>query len=72
MKHAIRDFQRGARCKGDMGAWVKMSSQGLGDVSCAQKSAELTGAGYAILESFADPMRLPKKVLEKARPAGNY
>lgn len=37
------------------------------DVCFMQNTAEWMAAGYAISESFADPMRLPTKFLEKAR-----
>lgn len=30
------------------------------------------GAEYASLDRFADPMRFPKKLLDKARLPGNY
>lgn len=32
----------------------------------------LTCAGYAILQSFADPMGFPKKLLDKAEIPANY
>lgn len=36
------------------------------------KKAAVIGAGYAILEPFADPMRVPKKLLEKSRLLESY
>lgn len=50
----------------------KMSSQRIRDVYLMQKTAQLMGVRYAILNSFADPMRIPKKLLQKGGLPGNY
>lgn len=42
----------------------KMPYPGIGDMSFMQKSAELIGAGYTILEWLADAMRFLKKLLD--------
>lgn len=49
-----------------------MSYQLIGDVYFTQKSAELMGAGYAILEWFADPMPFSKKMFPKSGLPENY
>lgn len=49
-----------------------MSNQGIVYVYFMQNRAELMGAVYAISESFANPMRFPKTLLEKAGIPGNY
>lgn len=40
---------------------------GIGDEYSLQTRTGLTGTGYKILESFADPFYFPKKLLDSAR-----
>lgn len=49
----------------------KMLHQSIEDVYIRQKMAVQVGAGYAILVYFADPLRVTKKLLEKAGLARN-
>lgn len=41
-----------------------MSYEGNSNMYFIQKGGELMGAGHAVLESCADPMRLEKKLFE--------
>lgn len=50
----------------------KMPHQSIAAVYFMQNSAELRGAGYDILEWFADLMRSPIKLLEKYETSGSY
>lgn len=65
-------FYREDAVKKVWGQREKMSNRGREDEYFMQKTAEMIGAGYDILEIFGDPIHYPKKLLKSDRPPSNY
>lgn len=51
---------------------VKMSSQGIGEECFMHKNVKLMGAGYKILDWFADAVLYAENLLDSAWNPSNY